>query len=77
MRPPPALQSKLAHDQFIQALSATELHTQTQLAHPESLQKALELALERERGLQWGRLEIHPLCGLWCRVAQSWKSLHE
>ena len=38
---PPSVHNELARDQFIQALSPTELHIQTQLAHPESLQVAL------------------------------------
>lgn len=45
---PPAVQSELARDQFIQAITPRELRIQTQLAHPRSLQEALELALKRE-----------------------------
>ena len=42
---PPSVQSELARDQFIQAPSPTELRIQIQLAHPESLQIALEREL--------------------------------
>lgn len=44
----PAVQSELAQDQFIQAITPRELSVQTQLAHPCTLQEALELAIERE-----------------------------
>lgn len=49
---PPEVQSELARDQFIRALSPTELRVQVQLEHPRSLQGALELAVERE--IVWG-----------------------
>ena len=56
---PPAVQSELARDQFLQALSPTELRMQTQLAHPQTLQEALEMAIERE--LVWpGAIDTHP-----------------
>ena len=56
---PPAVQSELARDQFLQALSPTELRMQTQLAHPQTLQEALEMAIERE--LVWaGAIDGHP-----------------
>ena len=56
---PPAVQSELARDQFLQALSPTELHMQTQLAHPQTLQEALEMAIERD--LVWaGAINGHP-----------------
>lgn len=42
------VQSDLARDQFIRAITPRELLIQTQLAHPCTLQEALELALERE-----------------------------
>lgn len=58
---PPYVQSELARDQFIQALSPTELRIQTQLAHPESLQIALEMALERE--LVWAGASAGSLVG--------------
>lgn len=45
---PIIVQNELARDQFIRALSPRELRVQTQLAHPSSLQEALELAVERE-----------------------------
>ncbi|KAK7882528.1 hypothetical protein WMY93_028702 [Mugilogobius chulae] len=45
---PAGIQSELARDQFIRALTPRELRAQTQLAHPRTLQEALELALERE-----------------------------
>ncbi|KAJ8402896.1 hypothetical protein AAFF_G00362100 [Aldrovandia affinis] len=45
---PPSVQSELAWDQFIRALSPVELRNQTQLAHPQTLLAALELALKRE-----------------------------
>ena len=45
---PPGVQSELARDQFIRAITPRELRIQTQLAHPHTLQEALELALERE-----------------------------
>ena len=54
---PPSVQGELARDQFIQVLSPTELRIQTQLAHPESLQIALErelVWLELQLGLWWG-----------------------
>ncbi|KAE8295056.1 hypothetical protein D5F01_LYC05979 [Larimichthys crocea] len=44
----PDVQNELARDQFIRAITPRELRIQTQLAHPNSLQEALELALERE-----------------------------
>lgn len=47
-RMPTEVQSELARDQFIQAITPRELRIQTQLAHPHTLQEALELALERE-----------------------------
>ena len=59
---PPSVQSELARDQFIQALSPTELRIQTQLAHPESLQTALEMALERE--LVWAGASAGALVGV-------------
>ena len=56
---PPAVQSELARDQFLQALSPAELRMQTQLAHPRTLQEALEMAMERE--LVWaGAIDSHP-----------------
>ena len=45
---PPYVQSELARDHFLQALSPTDLRIQTQLAHPKTLQEVLEMALERE-----------------------------
>lgn len=45
---PTDVQNELARDQFIRAVSPRELRIQTQLAHPRSLQEALELAVERE-----------------------------
>lgn len=45
---PVGVQSELARDQFIRAIAPRELRIQTQLAHPRTLQEALELALERE-----------------------------
>lgn len=45
---PAVVQNELARDQFIRALLPKELRVQTQLAHPRSLQEALELAAERE-----------------------------
>lgn len=44
----PSVQSELARDQFIRALSPPELRIHTQLARPLNLSEALELALERE-----------------------------
>ncbi|RXN35621.1 contactin-associated -like 5 [Labeo rohita] len=44
---PPSVQSELARDQFIRALSPAELRIHTQLARPHDLAEALELALER------------------------------
>lgn len=41
------MQSELACDQFIRALSPAELRIHTQLARPRDLAEALELALER------------------------------
>ena len=49
---PPDVQSELARDQFVRALSPTELRVHVQLEHPRSLQAALELAVEME--LMWG-----------------------
>ena len=48
----PGVQSELARDQFIRALSPTELRVQVQLQHPQTLQVALEMAVEREN--VWG-----------------------
>lgn len=45
---PPNIQCELARDQFLQALTPTELRVQAQLAHPQTLQEALEFTLERE-----------------------------
>lgn len=45
---PTEVQSELARDQFIRAITPRELRIQMQLAHPHTLQEALELALERE-----------------------------
>lgn len=45
---PPAIQSELARDHFLQALLPADLRIQTLLAHPRSLLEALELASERE-----------------------------
>lgn len=45
---PTDVQNELARDQFIRAVSPRELRIQTQLAHPRTLQEALELAFERE-----------------------------
>lgn len=45
---PTDVQGELARDQFIRAIVPRELRIQTQLAHPGTLQEALELALERE-----------------------------
>lgn len=42
------MQSELARDQFIRAISTAELRIHTQLAYPRDLAEALELALERE-----------------------------
>ena len=49
---PPGVQSELARDQFIRALSPSELRVQVQLQHPQTLQAALEMAAERE--IVWG-----------------------
>lgn len=45
---PTDVQNELARDQFIRAVTPRELRIQTQLAHPRSLQEALEMAVERE-----------------------------
>ena len=45
---PPAVQSELARDRFMQALSPPELRVEVQLTHPQSLSEALERASERE-----------------------------
>lgn len=45
---PSMIQSELARDQFVHALSPVELRLHVQLAHPATLGQALELALERE-----------------------------
>ncbi|XP_034079967.1 uncharacterized protein LOC117551264 [Gymnodraco acuticeps] len=45
---PPGVQSELAHDQFIRALRPADLRVEVQLQHPQSLQAALEMAVERE-----------------------------
>lgn len=42
------VQSELARDRFMQALSPPELRVEVQLTHPRSLQEALERASERE-----------------------------
>jgi len=56
---PPAVQTELARDQFIQAITPRGLRVQTQLAHPRSIQEALELALEREI-VEGGAMESGP-----------------
>lgn len=45
---PDEVQSELARDQFIRAITPSQLRIQTQLAHPCTLQEALEMAMERE-----------------------------
>jgi hypothetical protein len=45
---PPAIQTEFARDQFVQAITPWELHIQTQLANPRSMQEALELTLQWE-----------------------------
>lgn len=45
---PAEIQSELARDQFIRAIYPRELRMQTQLAHPHTLQEALELAVEQK-----------------------------
>lgn len=45
---PSSIQSELARDHFLQALLPADLRIQTLLAHPGSLQEALESATERE-----------------------------
>lgn len=45
---PPGVQSELARDQFIRALLPADLRVEVQLQHPQSLQAALEMAVERE-----------------------------
>lgn len=49
---PPSVQSELARDQFIRALSPAELRIHTQLARPRDLAEALEWALEREMAVE-------------------------
>lgn len=44
----PLVQNELARDRFILVLTPRELRVQTQLAHPTTLNEALELATERE-----------------------------
>ncbi|KAJ8417422.1 hypothetical protein AAFF_G00286490 [Aldrovandia affinis] len=45
---PSEVQSELARDQFIRALTPADLRAQVQLHHPRTLQAALEMAVERE-----------------------------
>ncbi|XP_010793873.1 uncharacterized protein [Notothenia coriiceps] len=45
---PPGVQSELARDQFIRALLPADLRVGVQLQHQQSLQVALEMAVERE-----------------------------
>ncbi|KAJ8416517.1 hypothetical protein AAFF_G00358050 [Aldrovandia affinis] len=45
---PSEVQSELARDQFIRALSPADLRAQVQLHHPRTLQAAFEMAVERE-----------------------------
>lgn len=45
---PTTVQTELARDQFIRALSPPDLRVHTQLARPQTLTDALEYALERE-----------------------------
>lgn len=45
---PPTVQSELARDRFVQALSPAELRVEVQLTHPSTLLEALERASERE-----------------------------
>ena len=54
---PPVIQSELARDYFLQGLLPADLRTQTLLAHPKSLQEALELATERERDAMYCFME--------------------
>ena len=46
---PPGVQSELARDQFVRALRPADLRVEVQLQHPQSLQAALEMAVEREK----------------------------
>ena len=67
---PPVVQSEPARDQFLPALSPSELCTQTQLAHPQTLQEALEMAIEGE--LVWaGAINSHPAPQLMVRSARE------
>ncbi|KAJ8358230.1 hypothetical protein AAFF_G00021420 [Aldrovandia affinis] len=45
---PSEVQSELARDQFIRALTPADLRAQVQLQHPRTLQAAFEMAVERE-----------------------------
>ncbi|KAJ8367111.1 hypothetical protein AAFF_G00330960 [Aldrovandia affinis] len=45
---PSGVQSELARDQFIRALTPADLRAQVQLQHPRTLQAAFEMAVERE-----------------------------
>ncbi|KAJ8362028.1 hypothetical protein AAFF_G00401770 [Aldrovandia affinis] len=45
---PSEVQSELARDQFIRALTPADLRAQVQLHHPRTLQAAFEMAVERE-----------------------------
>ena len=51
---PPVIQSELARDRFMQALSPPELRVEVQLTHPHSLHEALERALEKETVRAYG-----------------------
>lgn len=48
---PSMIQSELARDQFVHALTPTDLRLHVQLAHPPTLGHALEIALERETAM--------------------------
>lgn len=45
---PPSIQSELARDQFVQALTPDKLRLHVQFSHPASLSEALDRAIERE-----------------------------
>lgn len=58
---PTPVQTELARDQFIRALSPSDLRVHTQLARPQTLTDALEYAMEREMIVGAARHDASPV----------------
>ncbi|XP_077941620.1 uncharacterized protein LOC144385336 [Gasterosteus aculeatus] len=58
---PTPVQTELARDQFVRALSPSDLRAHTQLARPQTLTDALEYALEREMVMSAAQHDASPM----------------